>query len=172
MPKIHKGFVDLLLQKRVATYDALVGMQGLCILYQKMIKTSTGSFQAKTQPITSLNEIDNILYTIDYLVNKGLIKVYSPGTPQNAFHIGDALKNKILERDYDKMIFLNGLNQEYWGKQIQINFSLFDFKNNGYQTYEQRQSKRNLWLPIWAVILASLLSGLSTVLFEKLLGLH
>ena len=155
--KINKEFVKLLTEEKLTMVFELLGRDGL------------GMIIADRKTLKSLDDLDEIFYTSDFLEREKMIIVKQSGNTK-APHVGDCLQEDI--KDSGKFIRhlmdTNDKLKEFYTKEIKTNFTIYDFVKNGYKTDLQKEKDRNLWLPIGVAIGTIVGVSFLTVLFEKI----
>lgn len=150
---IHQKFIDILLRERQGVlYDLISdGKDGLGLT------TTSNNF---------LQQLDQILYTIDYLEKLDLINIQKKSDGLFIGDFWDGYKPTEKEGEISAILYLQDKMEERKSWWIEINPGLFRYKSNGYRTDEERREYNNLRLTIGGAILAAILTGLSTKLFD------
>jgi len=160
--KINKEFIDLLKKKREATVRDLLGREGL-----RLIVAMAGGCEKN---INSLDQIDEIIYTLEFLENEKLIKIVGSDN-HIIYHIGDCLKNGVKKDKIDHLFFTQELLRKHYNNRIEIRTAFFDFTDHcfpflRYKTEKQREKIINFWLPISIAILVSVLTAIFNQIFR------
>lgn len=154
--KINKKFIDLLLQKREAPVYYLLNEEGLNYFIEKEVK----KLPLHKYNRDSLEPIEDIIYTINFLIKEGLVEKtaeHSPAIPDFGEVMRDVYRFHYIEEEFKKV----------YGLMLKVKLGLFDYKRRGYKTEKQRQEDKNTWLPIIVAIIAASLTALLTFLLNK-----
>lgn len=155
--KINKDFIKILTEEKLTTVFDLLGKDGLgMIIHNK-------------KTLKSLDDLDEIFYTIDFLEREKMIIIKQAGNAQ-APNVGDCLQAKMEESDVAvrHLIDTNERLKVFYTKELNMNYVIFDFIKNGYKTDLQKERDRNFWLPIWIAVGTTVGVSFLTVLFEKI----
>lgn len=157
--KIHKYFcVELGKLRRSTVGDVVTSLGVVEVNNKKIVNLKDG-----------LSELEQIFYTVDYLIKNELVYVesqqigsYIPDfDPANFIKKGD---NKYeIAQMYAMPAFLNN----YWGVGLVVKPIYSRFVNNRLKTDEEIEKKWSIWIPIIAVILSSFLTALFTNFFTR-----
>ena len=150
---IHKKFINILLRERQGVLYNLIsdGKDGL-----GLISTSNNFFQ----------QLDQILYTINHLEKLDLINVQKKSDGLFIGNFFNGYKPKEEEGEISAFLYLQEKMEERKSWWIEVNPGLFRYKSNGYMTDEERREYRKLLLTLESVIVAAILTGLFTKLFD------
>ena len=150
---VHKKFIDVLLLER----------QG--VLYN-LISDEKDGLGLSSKSSNLFQQFEQILYTISHLEKLDLISIKrsGPNLFTDDFFNGYVPRNMVGE--VSAILYLSekmGERKSWW---IEINPGLFRFRANGYMTDEGKQERTRNWITVGSVILASVLTGLFTKLFD------
>jgi len=138
---INKRFIKLLTEEKLTMFFDLIGEEGL-----KMIIPGK-------KTLKSLDDLDGIFYTIDFLKKEKLITVEEAGNIK-APHVLDCLQGgfKNNKRFISHASDIREKLKKYYKIKIKINPVIYDFIKNGYKTDLQKDRRMNFWLPILIAI--------------------
>lgn len=144
---LHKNFINELGARR----KAYVGDVIVALKIVLLIENNISNLNDK------LEELEQIFYTIDYLLeNKFIIQVnqrtgssYIPDFNPMNFIKDKNSPNYRTERIHAMPDYI----QQYWGKEFLVRPSFFRMIQNGYQTDLEKKDKINFWLPIAIALL-------------------
>jgi hypothetical protein len=151
--KIHKQFINELIRQRNAGVSFLLGEKGLNI------------FQSGKNTLEMLDEIDSIIYTIEFLKKEDLIQVTNNSNtvvPNYAFF------NEL--RSPDDVHHLHYTHEEfkkYYGMLLRVKPEIFRFKKRLYKTEKEIKDLKDLWLPIFIALLTAFFTAFFTAFLEK-----
>jgi len=159
--KINKQIVNLLRKRKEMVVRDLLGTEGL-----GLIVASTGGGCEKN--VDSLEQIDEILYTLQFLEHEELIKEISSDN-HVIYHIGDCLKDDLKKDEIMHLILTQEILEKYYNRKFAVQIAFFNFTDYWlpflkYKTEKQRKEIINFWLPIGVAILVSVL----TAIFNKI----
>lgn len=155
--KIHRELVDLIFRKRNAIVLELLGGEGLGILPSHENDPPTRR--------STLNELDDIIYTLDFLKKEGLVEddgtLHFSAPPE----VGAVLKSDLKgEGELEQYSFIQKWIEQNYNNRITIRTPLSDFIKRGYITVADRTEKNRLRQN---VLLAILSSGLFLFLIQN-----
>ena len=157
--EINKKFIDLLTEEKLTRMFELLGRDGLDMIV----------WDKKT--LKSLDDLDEIFYTIDFLEREKMISITSAGNIRTP-HVGDCLRNDLNDSDREirHLMDTNDKLKEFYSKEIKTTFLIYDFIKNGYKTDLQKERWRNLWLPICIAIGTVIGVAFFAPIFEKIIN--
>lgn len=160
--KLHKKFIDELGLQRKATVGKIIANLGILTIKNNSIQDLHDN----------LDQLEQIFYTVDYLLEKELViqEDYRTGSYVPDFNPINFVKNREKE-DYrtSRIHAMPRYLQQYWGREFLVRPSYFKMIKNGYKTDKEKIEHRNFWLPISLAILAAFLTGLFTKIFDILI---
>ncbi len=165
--KIHKQFVDTLVKMREATVYQILDKEGLGLIIPDI--HHSGGFRFNT---SSLDEVDRICFTIDFLEREKLIDA----TKQPNGHAVPGLAymfESVEEMDLKHIWFTENLLKQNYGRDLTINLDIFNFIGKKrlwflrYKTDKQLERFWRFWLPVGIAILSSGLTAILTKLIDK-----
>jgi hypothetical protein len=161
--KLHKQFIQILAEKKRGTV-------GLIIVDMKFLKLDNDVIQNLAE---SYKTLEQIYYTVHFLEKESLTNIemthFGKGTPMT-FNPLEYWKSKEEgKREYwqERMKYIDDMNKTYWGKEIAITPTFYDFIDNGYRTEKQLQDTRNIWIPVSVAIVSSFLTALFGYVFGQ-----
>ncbi len=162
---LNKELINLLKKKNEGMVRDFLGREGL-----KLIVVSNGECEKN---IKNLKQIDEVIYTLEFLEREELISVIKNCDHHVIYHVGDCLKNKLENDEIDHLFFTQELLEKNFNNKVKIETKFFDFVDYWffpfrYKTEKQREKIINFWLPITVAILASALTALLPYLFKLL----
>lgn len=165
--KINKKFIDLLLEKREAYVSELLDSKGLNYFVEKRVNNIV---YPKEYNQKSLEPVEDILYTINFLIKEKLVEKtgqYSPAIPSFG---------KLSAIDFSRCEYAEKELKEIYGLMLKAKLELFDYKERRYKTEKQKQERSALLLNILYLILAVIfgyfLPKILGILEQILKGLH
>ena len=162
--KINKEFINLLKKKREATIRNLLGRDGLGLV----VSNKNGC----EKTIDSLNQIDEIFYTLEFLKREKLISIEEKVDNHVIYHIGDCLKENLKKDEIDYLFQLQDLLEKYYNSNIKIENNFFDFIDHWfpflkYKTEKQREKLIKILLPIGITVLTAVLTLIIYILVGR-----
>ncbi len=162
--KINKEFIKILAEKKHGWVGHII--KDMCIL-----KFEGNNIQNVAEHYKTLEQI---YYTVYFLEKEELINIdtqnYGLGIPDfnpTNFSIVSTGDSKYMA---DRIHFIADLNKSYWGKDISITPSFYDFVDKNFKTDKQITDSRNLWLPILVAVITALLTAIFSN-FDKVICL-
>lgn len=142
-----------------------LGSEGL-----KLVVSKNGKCEKN---IKNLEQIDEVIYTLEFLEREELISVIKNCDNHVVYHVGDCLENDPKEDEVDHLFFTQELLEKNFNNKVKIETKFFDFIDHWfwffqYKTEKQREKIINFWLPIVVAITASTLTALLPYLFKLL----
>ena len=137
--KINKEFINLLLEKREIYVSLLLGNEGLNYFVEKRVNNKLYPTEYNQD---SLEPIEDIIYTVDFLIKEKLVEKngqYSPTMPSFG---------KLSATDFDRCKYVKEKLKEFYGLMLKVRSELFDYRKRGYRTEKQGQEKRVFLLTI------------------------
>lgn len=157
--KIHRQFIDELGKERKARVGEIIKTLKIVTLENNNIQDLNDN----------LSELEQIFYTVDYLIENNLVI-------QESYQIGSFVP------DFNPMNFIKGKDglrasrihamprylQQYWGREFLVRPVYFRMIENGYKTDEELKEDKQFWLAIGVAVLASFLTAIFTATFSNI----
>lgn len=173
---LHKKFIDQLSLMKVSTVGGVIEKIGL------VHRGSRGDVVGVSKKI---EDIVQIFYTVDYLLENSLVEIVSIRNNDQPDFIQDLIID-IFERsdNNEGVVNTNEENnndesnpssyikamphfiEKYWGMELLINPSYFKMIQNGYKTDLEKKESKNYKLSIWVPVLVAVLVSFLTALFS------
>lgn len=129
-----------------------------------------GIVELKDKNISNLNyglfEVEQIFYTVDYLLENRLVKIelHQIGSNIPDFNPENFIKVGVDKYLVSQMHAMPQFLQNYWGIELVVNPIYSKFVSNGYKTDEEVDKSWNRWLPFITAIVAATVTAMLTAL--------
>lgn len=160
--KVNNKFIDILAEKKFLEVGEIIEEMNFLKFENNTIKNLDKKYKI----------LEQIFYTVYFLEKEKLIITehnYKNTVGPNINMKDFVKKYKSGDIIFRRLNYIDELIKEYWHRQIRITLNFYSFIDNKYKTDKQKGSQRNFWLAIGIAVLASILTGLSTKLFDLII---
>lgn len=156
---LSKKLIRLFINKRNVRFDDILIGLGL------FIRTSDGHIVPESGKSSALifKELDEIFYTLDYLINNKFIELTNGSGLTGVSLYGLNLRN---QSHVSHAIYLQDLLEKHLGNTYIIKVSIFDFERNGYRTAKEREDSRRYWEAVGIAIITAICTSIFTSIFS------